>query len=227
MKIKKGISATCTCPYDWEGYCNHIVATLLAMLEDRVVIESMVEASTEKQQSMDALLARVEPEALRNILRREMERLPELQARFIACFSTKSKGKSLTDYKKDFQRKEADFLWPPSGDNLFAVLKAHKNLRDKASQIFEPFRLKLVFRLQENNDERRRLVQISPDLEGWVLNRARKNKIYPTDYDLPDDPHELHSIPRLDKRKNFQNFLKSLIEKDEEIVSLKKWLKDY
>jgi uncharacterized Zn finger protein len=103
LEDKKGISATCTCPYDWEGYCKHIVATLLAMLEDRDMIESMVEASSEKQQSMEALLKKVEPEALRSFLRREMERLPELQARFIACFSTKSKGKSLTDYKEEVE----------------------------------------------------------------------------------------------------------------------------
>ncbi len=55
--------------------------------------------------------------------------------------------------KKEFQRKEADFLWPPSGDNLFAVLRNHKRLREEASQIFEPFRLRLVFRLQENKIE--------------------------------------------------------------------------
>ncbi len=77
------------------------------------------------------------------------------------------------------------------------------------------------------NDERRRLVQISPDLEGWILNRARKNRIYPTDYGLPDDSYELHSIPRLDKRENFQKFLKILAERDEEISILKGWLKNY
>lgn len=77
------------------------------------------------------------------------------------------------------------------------------------------------------NDERRRLIQISPDLEGWILNRARKNRINPTDYGLPDDSHELHSIPRLDKRKNFRKFLKNLVERDEEICVLMTWLKDY
>jgi len=55
--------------------------------------------------------------------------------------------------KKDFQQKDADFLRPPSGDNLFSVLRSHKNLRDAASGIFEPFQLKLVFRLQENKIE--------------------------------------------------------------------------
>jgi uncharacterized Zn finger protein len=28
---KKTITATCTCPYDWGGYCKHIVATLIAL----------------------------------------------------------------------------------------------------------------------------------------------------------------------------------------------------
>ncbi len=39
------ISASCTCLYDWEGYCEHIVATLLAMLEDKVAIDDLVEAA--------------------------------------------------------------------------------------------------------------------------------------------------------------------------------------
>jgi hypothetical protein len=103
LEDEEGISATCTCPYDWEGYCKHIVATLLAMLEDREMIESMVEASSEKQQSMDMRLKRVEPEALRSFLRREMERLPELRDRFMACFSTGGEGKSLADYKEEVE----------------------------------------------------------------------------------------------------------------------------
>jgi len=55
--------------------------------------------------------------------------------------------------KKDFQQKDADFLRPPSGNNLFSVLRNHKGLREAASAIFEPFQLKLVFRLQENKIE--------------------------------------------------------------------------
>jgi len=31
---KKTIAATCTCPYDWGGYCKHIVATLIALSEN-------------------------------------------------------------------------------------------------------------------------------------------------------------------------------------------------
>lgn len=30
-----GFSASCTCPYDWGGYCKHIVAVLLTFIHDR------------------------------------------------------------------------------------------------------------------------------------------------------------------------------------------------
>ena len=28
-------SASCTCPYDWGGYCKHVVAVLLTLIHDR------------------------------------------------------------------------------------------------------------------------------------------------------------------------------------------------
>ena len=33
-------SATCTCPYDWGGYCKHIVAVLLTVLhsDDKIIL---------------------------------------------------------------------------------------------------------------------------------------------------------------------------------------------
>lgn len=111
---KKGVSATCTCPYDWEGYCKHIIATLLAVEEDKEEIESMAKMSSEKQQSTEALLKKTEPEALRSFLRHEMERLPELRDRFIACFSKGGIGKSLDEYKN-----EVDLLYDLVEDHGF------------------------------------------------------------------------------------------------------------
>ncbi len=99
----KDISATCTCPYDWEGYCKHIVATLLAIEEGREEIESMAKRSSAKQQSTEALLKMTEPDALRSFLRREMERLPELRDRFTAFFSKGGVGKSLAEYKDEVE----------------------------------------------------------------------------------------------------------------------------
>jgi len=32
---KENIEASCTCPYDWGGYCKHIVATLFLSLTAR------------------------------------------------------------------------------------------------------------------------------------------------------------------------------------------------
>ena len=42
---------------------------------------------------------------------------------------------------------------PPSGENLFAVLLTHKEIKSLASQVFSPFGLKLVFKPQENKIE--------------------------------------------------------------------------
>ena len=39
-------TASCTCPYDWGGYCKHVVATLLTVSDDNspipVVVKPMV-----------------------------------------------------------------------------------------------------------------------------------------------------------------------------------------
>lgn len=55
--------------------------------------------------------------------------------------------------RKDFPRKDSDFLLPPSGENLLAILMTHKKLKSIVSQIFEPFGFKLVFKPQENKIE--------------------------------------------------------------------------
>ena len=44
-----GVDANCSCPYDWGGYCKHIVAVLLAYLHEP-------EKVTERP-SVDELLA--------------------------------------------------------------------------------------------------------------------------------------------------------------------------
>ena len=39
IDLKNGISAECNCPYDLEGYCKHIVAVLLSMLDNKEEID--------------------------------------------------------------------------------------------------------------------------------------------------------------------------------------------
>jgi len=55
--------------------------------------------------------------------------------------------------RRDFPRKESDFLLPPSGENMLAILMTHKELKSTVSQIFEPFGFKLVFKPQEDKIE--------------------------------------------------------------------------
>ncbi|MBN1814274.1 MAG: SWIM zinc finger domain-containing protein [Anaerolineae bacterium] len=52
--------ATCDCPYDWGGWCKHIVATLLACLREPDLIE--------ERPTLDELLADLDHEQLRGLL---------------------------------------------------------------------------------------------------------------------------------------------------------------
>jgi hypothetical protein len=81
--------------------------------------------------------------------------------------------------------------------------------------------VKLLIR---KDDASKRLIQISPYLEHWLLDRARQNRIAPKDFGLPSDPRELHSIPHVEMDRNFHSFLNELIEADDEINTLKKWI---
>lgn len=79
---------------------------------------------------------------------------------------------------------------------------------------------------QRENDKKKKLVQISPYLEHWLLNRGKMNKINPKNFNLPDNPKKLHTFPNLGRNKNFVKFLKKLIDSDKEIQTLKNWIKE-
>ena len=51
--------------------------------------------------------------------------------------------------RRDYPRKESDFLSPPFGDNLLSVLMSHKDLKKTAAHIFEPYGLRIIFKPQE------------------------------------------------------------------------------
>ena len=52
-----------------------------------------------------------------------------------------------------FDRREAEFLLPPSGSNLMSLLLGHKDLRRMANDIFAKYGLKVNVRPQENKIE--------------------------------------------------------------------------
>jgi AAA15 family ATPase/GTPase len=49
-----------------------------------------------------------------------------------------------------FPNQKSDFLLPPDGDNLLAVVLSHKGLRATAKSILDPFGLRLVLEPQDN-----------------------------------------------------------------------------
>ena len=64
-------AASCTCPYDWGGYCKHIVAVLLlALREDAITVKP----------DLDTLLAGLTEAQLRRIIRAVAEDEPALVA---------------------------------------------------------------------------------------------------------------------------------------------------
>jgi hypothetical protein len=52
-----------------------------------------------------------------------------------------------------FERTQAQFLYPPSGDNLFALLTSRKELKSLIKNIFDEFGLRVVFKVAEKKIE--------------------------------------------------------------------------
>ena len=96
---KKTIAATCTCPYDWGGYCKHIVAALIALSENDPKIKK---DEDKKEKKIMKILNNLSFNELKDFLTSELGNNPSLRNHFTIYFSGKSsKGKSLNDYKKE------------------------------------------------------------------------------------------------------------------------------
>lgn len=94
-----------------------------------------------------------------------------------------------------------------------------KNYIDKDSRDS----IKLLINKQ---DHKKKVIQISPDLEHWLIQRAQQNRISLKEFNLPENLKEMHDFPHIEKNKTFQMFLEKLIAKDKEIEILKKWIKE-
>ena len=77
-----------------------------------------------------------------------------------------------------------------------------------------------------------RAIQISPYLEDWLCEIARRCKVPLNKFGLPDRPAKLHGMSlKFEKNnknmQNFQRFLDALREKkDDEINTLRKWIRE-
>lgn len=96
---KEDIEASCTCPYDWGGYCKHIVATLLALSENYKKIKKDKE---EKERRIETVLNNLSVDEVKGFLTAEFEKNSSLRDHFTIYFSGKgSKIRSIHDYKKE------------------------------------------------------------------------------------------------------------------------------
>ena len=102
--------ADCTCPYDWGGYCKHIVAVLFTLSENKDAIEKN---KKETVRTIENIFADITSEEIKNFLLKEFEKNPVLREHFTIYFSGKdSSDKSLYDYKE-----EISFLYNDAADN--------------------------------------------------------------------------------------------------------------
>jgi hypothetical protein len=79
---------------------------------------------------------------------------------------------------------------------------------------------KLTF-YRKREDSPNILIQITPRLEDWLIERARVNNMPIRDYDLPESPRQLHRIKHVEKDSRFHRFISHLIGRDAEIQKIK------
>jgi len=106
---EEDIEAACTCPYDWGGYCKHIVATLITLSEN---YDSIQQNKEDQEEKIENIFASISLDKIKVFLLKEFERDSSLRDHFTIYFSgTGSKEKSLYDYKR-----EIDLLYGETAD---------------------------------------------------------------------------------------------------------------
>lgn len=107
----------------------------------------------------------------------------------------------------------------PYGDQF-----QYKDINEKYSLIETEGRSSLLMR---NNDNTRKLIQISPDIEGWFVYKAEQNRISLGKYGLPNDRKKMHDIRNLQRKMGFQQFIDELLKiNDNEINAIRKWINE-
>jgi hypothetical protein len=141
------LSAVCSCPYELEGFCKHIVATFLAIDQECDEIDRMTEENCSQLKKMEMLLDKMEPEELRAFLSQELKTHSDMGSRFMARFSKNGEGISLSKYKAEIdllfdEAEEYGFL--PYGAEVdfspfedLAEIHMHKDDFKEAAKIYQ------------------------------------------------------------------------------------------
>jgi hypothetical protein len=96
------IDASCTCPYDWGGYCKHIVATLLGLVDK---ISLNMEDGEADQSVIQAKISDLSREELLEFISDELRQNPYLEENLAIYLTAKSAGvKDLRSLKAEIRR---------------------------------------------------------------------------------------------------------------------------
>lgn len=125
----------CTCPYDDDGYCKHIVSVLLYVRDN---IHRMHKDEDRCRDDITNALNKATGDQIREFLAEEMENDEELLDRFTAVFGTRRAGR--TDYRamaESMYGKHNDERYGlvPYGteidfDKITSLVRAHKARKD-------------------------------------------------------------------------------------------------
>jgi hypothetical protein len=140
---------------------------------------------------------------------------------FYECFSDERLVKALTGLGKDVLRHS---FGKPRVCSELSKRKDSKGLIDEDKGAAKPPYLAKIAKnsplidsakhnkLRVHKDPKRNncLIIICPRLEEWILEIARKEKVSPNDFDLPETPGELHKISSKEQRDNFEKFIRKL-----------------
>ena len=79
--------------------------------------------------------------------------------------------------------------------------------------------------LVHRSDSSKRVIEVNPWLEVWLVARAGSSGVSLSDHGLPDTGHALHGNARRDRDPRFRRFLQDLLAADTALQTLKKWLR--
>jgi hypothetical protein len=82
-------------------------------------------------------------------------------------------------------------------------------------------RLRLLVR---RGDPSKRVVEVGPRLEEWLVVRANASGVNLANHRLPETARELHRNPRCDRKPGFRGMLTELLETEPEMQTLRNWL---
>ncbi|MHA1431538.1 MAG: SWIM zinc finger family protein, partial [Candidatus Freyarchaeota archaeon] len=98
IRLSDDFKSQCNCPYDGDGYCKHIVATLITLSKN---YQEISEKRKKEEEAINTILDSVSFEELKEFLRRELREDPKLKTRFEIYFADRGKEKSIQDYKRE------------------------------------------------------------------------------------------------------------------------------